>query len=197
MAYLVMPVTGPRHPRSPIPTDRTQGMILRPFVMRRCPSVRAMNDLPRALLFLVSLSARLPTRHGVRLAMYRRVIGLEVLGGGTADYLNHIVGRSRLEAPNNIRHSYRPPWLRLDISPIFFAGLVFSTTFRREAQPASAFGANLLGATVGGFAEYLGMVVGSHRDSVDMLIRYRRCLPVSERVPGRSRAGSTVPSTAM
>lgn len=45
--------------------------------------------------------------------------------------------------------------------PIFFAGLVFSTTFKRETLPASAFGANLLGATVGGFAEYLGMAVGS------------------------------------
>ena len=58
--------------------------------------------------------------------------------------------------------SGRLVWTLLAVPlPIFFAGLVFSTTFKREAQPASAFGANLIGATVGGFAEYLGMVVGS------------------------------------
>ena len=49
---------------------------------------------------------------------------------------------------------------------------MFSTTFRREAQPASAFGANLLGATVGGFAEYLGMVVGSQALSLLVIACY-------------------------
>jgi hypothetical protein len=44
--------------------------------------------------------------------------------------------------------------------PVFFAGLVFSTTFRDTARPASAFGANLIGATLGGFSEYLGMAMG-------------------------------------
>lgn len=44
--------------------------------------------------------------------------------------------------------------------PIFFAGLIFSTTFRGAHVPAVAFGANLIGATIGGFAEYLGMAIG-------------------------------------
>jgi hypothetical protein len=46
--------------------------------------------------------------------------------------------------------------------PIFFAGLIFSTTFRDARVPSAVFGANLIGATVGGFAEYLGMAIGTH-----------------------------------
>jgi len=44
--------------------------------------------------------------------------------------------------------------------PIFFAGLIFSTTFRDCKDPATLLGANLLGATVGGFSEYLSMAIG-------------------------------------
>jgi Spermine/spermidine synthase domain len=44
--------------------------------------------------------------------------------------------------------------------PIFFAGVIFSISLRGVANPAVRLGANLLGATVGGFAEYLGMLVG-------------------------------------
>jgi hypothetical protein len=67
----------------------------------------------------------------------------------------------------------RLAWTLLAVPlPIFFAGLVFSTTFKREPQPASAFGANLLGATVGGFAEYLGMAVGSQALSLLVIACY-------------------------
>ncbi len=45
--------------------------------------------------------------------------------------------------------------------PIFFAGLIFSTTFRDGAKPSALFGANLIGAVLGGFCEYLGMVTGN------------------------------------
>jgi hypothetical protein len=45
--------------------------------------------------------------------------------------------------------------------PIFFAGLIFSTTFRQAANPSSCFGANLIGATIGGFSEYLSMIMGN------------------------------------
>src|SRR4051812_19946930 len=52
----------------------------------------------------------------------------------------------------------RVAWVALVVPlPIFFAGLVFSTTFRCAAAPAAAFGANLIGAMVGGFSEYLAM----------------------------------------
>jgi len=46
--------------------------------------------------------------------------------------------------------------------PVFFAGLIFSTSFKDTVNPAALFGANLLGATIGGFCEYLGMWTGSH-----------------------------------
>lgn len=45
--------------------------------------------------------------------------------------------------------------------PIFFAGLVFSTTFRQALNPSSFFGANLIGAMIGGFSEYLSMIIGN------------------------------------
>jgi len=45
--------------------------------------------------------------------------------------------------------------------PIFFAGLIFSTTFRQAPTPSSFFGANLIGAMIGGFSEYLSMIMGN------------------------------------
>ncbi|HTS37878.1 MAG TPA: hypothetical protein VMH04_19540 [Candidatus Solibacter sp.] len=45
--------------------------------------------------------------------------------------------------------------------PIFFAGLIFSTSFRDAISPSSYFGANLIGAMIGGFCEYLSMKIGN------------------------------------
>jgi hypothetical protein len=56
--------------------------------------------------------------------------------------------------------------------PVFFAGLIFSTGFRDSANPATLFGANLIGAMVGGFAEYLGMAVGSQQLSYLVIAAY-------------------------
>lgn len=57
---------------------------------------------------------------------------------------------------------WRAVWTMIVVPlPIFFAGLIFSTTFRETKTPALAFGANLIGATIGGFCEYLGMWLGS------------------------------------
>lgn len=44
--------------------------------------------------------------------------------------------------------------------PIFFAGLIFSLSFRESGESSFCFGSNLLGAMVGGFGEYLGMITG-------------------------------------
>ena len=55
----------------------------------------------------------------------------------------------------------RIAWTALVVPiPIFFAGLIFSGTFKRTPNPSAAFGANLVGAMVGGFAEYLSMAIG-------------------------------------
>jgi hypothetical protein len=56
--------------------------------------------------------------------------------------------------------------------PVFFAGIVFSTTFRESAAPSAVFGANLIGAMLGGFCEYLSMVIGSHRLSLLVAAAY-------------------------
>jgi hypothetical protein len=56
--------------------------------------------------------------------------------------------------------------------PVFFAGIIFSTTFRETRAPSAAFGANLIGAMVGGFCEYLAMAVGNHRLSMLVIVAY-------------------------
>lgn len=45
--------------------------------------------------------------------------------------------------------------------PIFFAGLIFSLSLREVKDSSFAFGSNLLGAMVGGFVEYVGMITGT------------------------------------
>jgi hypothetical protein len=55
----------------------------------------------------------------------------------------------------------RIAWTALVVPiPILFAGLIFSGTFKDVPDPSTAFGANLIGAMVGGFAEYLSMASG-------------------------------------
>jgi hypothetical protein len=48
----------------------------------------------------------------------------------------------------------------LAFAPIFLANLVFAERFRDTATATAAFGANLLGAMLGGLAEYLALIVG-------------------------------------
>jgi Spermine/spermidine synthase domain len=48
----------------------------------------------------------------------------------------------------------------LVFSPVFCAGLLFSSSFKESSSPATDFGANLLGAIVGGVGEYLSLVAG-------------------------------------
>jgi SAM-dependent methyltransferase len=46
------------------------------------------------------------------------------------------------------------------LAPIYFAGLIFSRSFSRATASGPAIGVNILGAVVGGWAEYSSMVVG-------------------------------------
>jgi SAM-dependent methyltransferase len=48
----------------------------------------------------------------------------------------------------------------LVFSPVFCAGLLFSTSFKESTSAATDFGANLLGAIVGGVGEYLSLLAG-------------------------------------
>jgi hypothetical protein len=45
-------------------------------------------------------------------------------------------------------------------SPILCAGLLFGSSLKRTPDIPAAYGANLLGAMVGGVAEYLSLVTG-------------------------------------
>jgi spermidine synthase len=48
----------------------------------------------------------------------------------------------------------------ISFTPIFLANLVFAERFRTVADPPTAFGANLLGAMVGGLLEYAALATG-------------------------------------
>ena len=48
----------------------------------------------------------------------------------------------------------------LVFSPVFCAGLLFSASFKQSSSAATDFGANLLGAIVGGTGEYLSLLAG-------------------------------------
>jgi spermine/spermidine synthase len=48
----------------------------------------------------------------------------------------------------------------LVFSPVFCAGLLFSSSFKESSSAATDFGANLLGAIVGGVGEYLSLLAG-------------------------------------
>jgi spermidine synthase len=48
----------------------------------------------------------------------------------------------------------------LVFSPVFCAGLLFSTSYKRSSSTAGDFGANLFGAMVGGVCEYLSLLAG-------------------------------------
>jgi hypothetical protein len=48
----------------------------------------------------------------------------------------------------------------LVFTPIWFAGVVFATSFARSPAPDLAFGANIAGAMAGGLIEYTSMLLG-------------------------------------
>jgi hypothetical protein len=88
----------------------------------------------------------------------------------------------------------RVAWTALVVPlPIFFAGLVFSSTFRQSPHPSAAFGANLVGAMLGGFSEYLGMALGSRSLVTIIVAAYLMSLLAVRGTQGR---GATVGATA-
>jgi len=57
-------------------------------------------------------------------------------------------------------------WIRLVVamilmgSPVFFAAFIFAHSFKQSATPDLAFASNLLGAVMGGLAEYAALIIG-------------------------------------
>jgi hypothetical protein len=90
-------------------------------------------------------------------------------------------------------------------APIFLANMIFAQRFRDTADSGTAFGANLLGAIVGGILEYAALVVGYRFLLVFVAVLYglafltgyrhlRIVGPVSARTPqpvGHSRPSTT------
>jgi hypothetical protein len=68
-----------------------------------------------------------------------------------------VPGRVLLDLPVAVRLVAA---VALAFTPIFLANLVFAERFRDTAKATAAFGANLLGAMLGGVAEYLALIVG-------------------------------------
>jgi hypothetical protein len=48
----------------------------------------------------------------------------------------------------------------LALGPMFFAGVIFSRSFRDSPHPDHAFGCNIAGSVVGGLSEPLSMLLG-------------------------------------
>jgi spermidine synthase len=48
----------------------------------------------------------------------------------------------------------------LVFAPVFFAGVIFASSFKRTDEPDRAFGFNIAGAMLGGLAEYSSMLLG-------------------------------------
>jgi hypothetical protein len=92
----------------------------------------------------------------------------------------------------------------LAFTPIFIANLVFARRFRETDTPTIAFGANLLGAMVGGTLEYVSLVTGYRALLLAAAILYglawmfaRRQLQPGPRIdPARPRDARIRTSTA-
>ena len=62
------------------------------------------------------------------------------------------------------------------LSPVFCAGIVFATSFDRAASAGAALGANILGAVLGGWAEYATMATGIRFMALLALLLYAASL---------------------
>ncbi|MEY4744199.1 MAG: hypothetical protein RL272_144, partial [Candidatus Parcubacteria bacterium] len=117
-----------------------------------------------AILGLV-LAAVLLTRSGVRVK--RDVLYVCLMG---TLLLNLLIPLSALAAlPAAIKYAIAA---LMTLSPVFFANLVFSDSFRTTKRPDGCFAANLLGSMVGGFAEYAAMAIGYHLLIVVAIVFY-------------------------
>jgi hypothetical protein len=72
--------------------------------------------------------------------------------------------------------------------PIFLANLVFSQRFADTASSTTAFGANLLGAMVGGLLEYMALITGYRALIVLVALLYLLAFLLGRRHLGGERA---------
>ena len=75
----------------------------------------------------------------------------------------------------------------LTFPPVFVANLIFADRFRQAASTTDAFGANLLGAIVGGVLEYSTLVVGQRALSLVVGVFYLGAFVAGKGVTGKLR----------
>ena len=80
--------------------------------------------------------------------------------------------------------------------PIFIANLVFAQRFRDVGEANVAFGANLLGAVLGGLLEYAALVTGYAALALLVALLYGAAFFAGRRYVGRQRASSRHGMTA-
>ena len=73
----------------------------------------------------------------------------------------------------------------LVFSPVFCAGLLFSSSFKDSSSTADDFGANLLGAMVGGVGEYLSLLAGYRALLIVVAICYLLAIVARRRIADR------------
>jgi hypothetical protein len=76
--------------------------------------------------------------------------------------------------------------------PLFFSGIIFARWFQDVENPSGALGANLMGAVVGGLAEYSSLVLGLRQLYVLALLFYIISFALTARLtvgPGTDRVG--------
>lgn len=82
----------------------------------------------------------------------------------------------------------------LAFTPIFLANLVFAERFEQVGSSTAAFGANLLGAMVGGLLEYAALVVGYRSLLVLTALLYGLAFLSRPRVRAAATAGARGPA---
>jgi hypothetical protein len=73
--------------------------------------------------------------------------------------------------------------------PIFFAGIIFATTFRGSAEPDIDMGSNIAGAVLGGLSESLSLMIGFNHLLVVALLFYALSALAVRRSGGLARPG--------
>ena len=103
--------------------------------------------------------------------------------------------RRRYSPSRDLRGCWRPS--RLAFLPVFLANLIFAERFRDTARSTVAFGANLLGAMLGGVLEYGALVVGYRNLLFAVAVLYGLAFALRPRDAGAQRTDGAraVPAT--
>jgi heme/copper-type cytochrome/quinol oxidase subunit 2 len=72
--------------------------------------------------------------------------------------------------------------------PVFFAGIIFATTFRDSQNPSIDFGSNVGGVILGGLCEYFSLLIGFNHLIIIAMAFYFLSLALKPHLPLRLSA---------